>query len=38
MWKAWLKKLAEWIVKYGPGLLQAILTLLDEQDRAKRPR
>lgn len=25
MWKSWLKKLAGWVVRYGPGLVEAIL-------------
>ena len=32
MWKKWLKALGKAIVKYGPGLLDAILTAKAEKD------
>lgn len=34
MWKSWLKTLGGLIVKYGPGLLQAILQAKAEKQAA----
>lgn len=25
MWKAWLRRLAGWIIRYGPGLVEAVV-------------
>lgn len=32
MWKRWLKALGKAVVKYGPGLLEAILAAKAEKD------
>lgn len=25
MWKSWLKKLAGWIIRFGPGVAEAVI-------------
>ena len=35
MWKLWLKKLGGWIVKYGPGLVGAIMDARAKQEAEK---
>lgn len=37
MWKAWLKTLGKLIVRYGPGLVGAILQRKAEQEAQKPP-
>ena len=37
MWKAWLKTLAGWAVRYGPGLVGAIMEAKAKAEAEKPP-